>query len=287
MSFLMRNNHISRGLADLLARSRYEVLPTNNIEQAVVESVPKDVRLTVTASPAKGLDTTLDLAGRLIGHGYQVVPHLSARLVRDELHLKDLVQQALELGVEDVFVPAGDADPPAGKFIGAIGVLSELTAMGRPFRQVGITGYPESHPLIEDDITIQSMWDKREHATYVVSNLCFDPVVLSRWVERVRARGVMLPIYIGLAGPVERTKLLSMAAKIGVGDSAKFLRSHVSWFLRFATPGGYSPQRLLQRSAKTLTRRESVIAGLHLFTFNQVAETERWRRELLDSVRPS
>ena len=50
MSSLMRNTHISRQLADLLARSRYEVLPTNNIEHAVLESVPKDVRLTVTAS---------------------------------------------------------------------------------------------------------------------------------------------------------------------------------------------------------------------------------------------
>jgi methylenetetrahydrofolate reductase (NADPH) len=282
-----RYKHISVHVADLLMRSRYEVLPTNTIEQAVVESVPTDVPITITTSPAKGLDPTLDLTGRLIGHGYQVVPHLSARLVRDEAHLKDLVQWAHELGVEDVFVPAGDADPPAGKYAGAIGVLAELTAMGRPFKQVGITGYPESHPLIEDDVTIQSMWEKREHATYLVSNLCFDPAVVAQWVERVRARGVMLPIHVGLAGPVERTKLLSMAAKIGVGDSAKFLRSHVSWFLRFAAPGGYSPERFLQRSATTLTRPESIIGGLHLFTFNQVAQTERWRRELLQSVSPS
>jgi methylenetetrahydrofolate reductase (NADPH) len=282
---LMRNEHISEQVADLLTHSRFEVLPTNTIEQTVVESVPRDVRLTVTTSPTKGLDRTLDLAGRLIGHGYEVVPHLSARLVRDEAHLKDLVQWALEIGVEDVFVPAGDVDPPAGKYVGAIGVLAELTAMGRPFKRVGITGYPESHPLIADDITIQSMWEKREHATYMVSNLCFDPEVLSGWVQRVRARGVMLPIYVGLAGPVARTKLLTMATKIGVGDSAKFLKSHVSWFLRFAAPGGYSPERLLKRSAKKLTGPEALIAGLHMFTFNQVAETERWRRELLQSAR--
>ena len=73
--------------------------------------------------------------------------------------------------------------------------------MGRPFARVGITGYPESHPKIDDDITIQSMWDKRRHAAYLVSNLCFDPATLRRWITRVRARGVTLPLLVGPGRP--------------------------------------------------------------------------------------
>ena len=80
--------------------------------------------------------------------------------------------------------------------------------MGSPFARVGITGYPESHPKIEDDITVQAMWDKRRHATYIVSNLCFDPATLRQWIIRVRARGVTLPLLVGLAGPVERARLM-------------------------------------------------------------------------------
>jgi len=102
-----------------------------------------------------------------------------------------------------------------------------------------------------------------------------------RWVRRIRARGVTLPLYVGLAGPVERTRLLRMAAKAGASESAKFLAGHVEWFLRFGTPGGYRPERLLTRLGPTLTAPASGVAGLHLFTFNQVQQTEEWRKELL------
>ena len=123
--------------------------------------MPLEVTVTVTASPNKGLDPTLDLAERLRARGYRVVPHLSARLVVDSAHLKDVVGRMVACGVENAFVPAGDADPPAGRFDSALSMLRELDGLGRPFAQVGITGYPESHPNIADDVTIQAMWDKR------------------------------------------------------------------------------------------------------------------------------
>ena len=59
-----------------------------------------------------------------------------------------------------------------------------LQALGAKYPEmdlahVGITGYPESHPTIHDDLTVQSMWDKRRYATHVVSNLTFDPDMLA------------------------------------------------------------------------------------------------------------
>jgi methylenetetrahydrofolate reductase (NADPH) len=267
--------------AALLAQPRYEVFPSGSVEQAVADWVPPGMTVTVTASPARGLDATLDLTERLVARGDRVVPHLSARLVVDDAHLTAIVARLLACGVDDVFVPAGDADPPAGRFDSALPLLTRLTEMGRPFARVGITGYPESHPRIEDDITVQAMWDKRRHASYIVSNLCFDPALLRRWINRVRARGVTLPLYVGLAGPLERTRLLRMAAKAGAADSARFLAGHTEWFLRLGTPGGYNPERLLSRLAATLSSPEANVEGLHLFTFNQVQQTEQWRQALL------
>ncbi|MET8248939.1 5,10-methylenetetrahydrofolate reductase [Streptomyces sp. NPDC005202] len=265
----------------MLGSVRYEVLPAKATEDKVLAHVPRDVVVTVTASPVKGLEPTLALTERLAAHGYRVVPHVPARLLRDHAHLVEVVARLRAAGVDDVFVPAGDADPPAGTYEGALPVLRHLTELGRPFGQVGITGYPESHPLIDDDVTIQAMWDKRAHATYIVSNLCFDSRVLAAWVARVRRRAVTLPVHIGVAGPVERTKLLAMATKIGVGESTRFLAKHASWFARLAAPGGYTPERLLTRSAAALTAPSAAVAGLHLFTFNQLAGTERWRRAML------
>jgi methylenetetrahydrofolate reductase (NADH) len=281
----MRNK--SRSLAALegaLRGARFEVLPTAGVEAAILEFVPSDVRLTVTASAAKGLEATLSLTERLVGHGYDVVPHLAARMISGRSELAAIVERLSRLGVTNVFCPAGDADPPAGEYVGALAMLEDLAGLGRPFPEVGITGYPESHPSIEDDVTVQSMWDKRLYATYVVSNLCFDPTVIEAWLQRIRRRGVELPVLIGLPGPVERTKLLTVATKIGVGQSVRFLRSHRSTFARIAAPGGFSPDRFLTRSAGFISRPELKVAGLHLYTFNQVAETESWRRALLASL---
>ncbi|WP_200301004.1 5,10-methylenetetrahydrofolate reductase [Streptomyces adelaidensis] len=274
----------AEGLRTLLGSVRHEVLPAGATEDKVLAHVPRDIVVTVTASPVKGLEPTLALTTRLAAHGYRVVPHVPARLLRDDAHLKEVVDRLLEAGVDDVFVPAGDADPSAGAYDGALPVLRRLSELGRPFAHVGVTGCPESHPLIHDDVTVQAMWDKREHATYVVSNLCFDPRTLGEWIARIRRRDITLPLHVGVAGPVQRAKLLSMATKIGVGESTRFLTRHASWFLRFAAPGGYSPEKLLTRTEGALTTPSAGVAGLHLFTFNQIAETELWRRSLLDRL---
>jgi len=269
------------GVVPLLKNARLEVFPAGGVEDAVAEWVPPELTVTVTASPAKGLGATLDLTERLAGRGYRVVPHVSARLVADGAHLAEIVARLTACGVDDIFVPAGDADPPAGEFDSALSLLERLAEMGNPFARTGITGYPESHPRIEDDITIQAMWDKRRHASYIVSNLCFDPVTLRRWILRIRARGVTLPLYAGLAGPVERARLLRMAAKAGAAESARFLAGHTEWFLRLGTPGGYNPDKLLGRMAATFSSPAAAVEGLHLFSFNQVQQTEQWRQALL------
>ncbi len=79
------------GLDALLARPRYEVFPAKGTEQAVLDWVPAGMTVTVTASPVKGLDATVDLAERLVARGYLVVPHLAARSVADQAHLDCIV----------------------------------------------------------------------------------------------------------------------------------------------------------------------------------------------------
>jgi methylenetetrahydrofolate reductase (NADPH) len=265
-----------------LRNPRFEVLPTKGTEDAVVEWVPAGMTVTVTASPVKGLDATIDLAERLAARGYRVVPHLAARSVADDAHLDRIVARLKAVGCDDVFVPGGDATHPAGRFDSALPLLERLTEMGSPFSRIGITGYPESHPKIHDDITIQAMWDKRRYATYIVSNVCFDAAQLGRWIGRIRARGVTLPLYVGLAAPAERTRLLKMAAVAGASESARFITRHPGWILRFWVPGGYSPDRLLDRAAAVITGPDAGVAGLHVFTFNQLQPTEQWRRAALE-----
>ena len=48
----MRNKVHGAFLADMLSSARYEVLPTPSIEDKLLEHVPLDRTVTVTASPA-------------------------------------------------------------------------------------------------------------------------------------------------------------------------------------------------------------------------------------------
>ncbi|HEX3929818.1 MAG TPA: methylenetetrahydrofolate reductase [Nocardioides sp.] len=277
----MRNkSRVSETTVRLLENARYEVLPTATIEDKVLEHVPVELTVTVTASPGKGLEPTLDLTERLTGHGYVAVPHLAARMVRDKAELAEICDRLSGKGITRIFVPGGDADPP-GAYPDALSLLEELAALGNPFTHVGITGYPESHPTITDDLTIQSMWDKRRYATHVVSNLTFDAGVVDDWVHRMRTRGITMPLLLGIPGPVDRAKLLSMAGKIGVGESTRFLVKHKGTFARLAAPGGFTGEKFLRKCAAELGAPELGLEGLHVFTFNQVAETEKWRRDLL------
>ncbi|MGH7763554.1 MAG: methylenetetrahydrofolate reductase [Candidatus Dormibacteraceae bacterium] len=268
------------GLQACLRTPRYEVLPTEDAEGLVLAHVPQEVRITVTASPRRGIEATINLAERLSRQGYAVIPHLSARMIRDASHLGDILAAVTAMGSRDVFVVAGDAREPAGDFPDSVSLLAAMAGDHGRY-DIGVTGYPESHSFIDDDMTIQAMWDKRRIATYIVSNLCFDPRVVKRWVSRVRRRRVELPIYIGMAGVAEPAKLLRVSARIGVIESARFLRGHSNWFLRRLQPGGYDPGRFAGALFPDLAAADRKVAGIHVFTFNEIEPTERWRQEML------
>ena len=118
---------------------------------------------------------------RLSAAGYPVVPHLSARLVRDRGHLEEVLARLSEAGIRELFVPAGDATEP-GEFQGAADLLEAMGDSRTQFDRIGITGYPESHHLISDEETIRAMFVKAEMATDIVSQLCFDPATIGWWI---------------------------------------------------------------------------------------------------------
>jgi methylenetetrahydrofolate reductase (NADPH) len=269
-------------VTDLLQHPRYEVIPSSGTEEAVVEHVPLEVTMTVTTSPAKGLEPTLALSERLAERGYRVVPHIAARHVRDRVHLAEIVERLQATGASDVLVLAGDAETPAGEFDGALPLLQALAELGQPFRDVGITGYPESHAVISDAATIKAMFAKEAFSTYIVSQICFDPRATATWMRAVWDRGTRLPIHIGLPGAVPGTKLLQVCERIRVGDSIRLLRADES-----TLSGEFDPDALVRGLDESLgDDAPPNLGGFHIFTFNALAETERWRGRLLEAASP-
>jgi methylenetetrahydrofolate reductase (NADPH) len=105
--------------------------------------------------------------------------------------------------------------------------------------------------------------------------------VTVQWVNNVWARGTRLPILIGIPGVVPRAKLMRVSTRIGIGESLRYLRKHNDFVTRFFRPGGFSPDRLIKGLAPALADPEPKIAGFHIFTFNDLADTEAWRQRKL------
>jgi methylenetetrahydrofolate reductase (NADPH) len=274
----------SQSVVELLTHPRYEVIPLAGAEEEVLEHVPSEVTVTVTTSPKKGLDPTLDLVEQIAANGYSVVPHLAARHVRDRDHLAELVERIRAAGATDVLVMAGDAAEPAGVFDGALPLLEALAELGGPFENVGVTGYPESHGFLSDDVATRSLLAKAEFSTYIVTQICFDPAVTATWMDAVRARGIQLPIYVGLPGPVPRSKLLRVCERIGVGDSLRSL-SAGDHEPDGAREDEFDPDPLVFGLDASFDGRQPNMAGFHVFTFNDLEGAERWRQGALGRLR--
>lgn len=272
-------------LAAALRAASYEVLPLRGTEEKVLADVPREVPLTVTVTAARGLGPTLDLAERLAGHGYPVAPHLAARLVRDRAHLTDLVARLRAGGVDRAFVIGGDAPDPAGPYPDALSLLRELAELGHPFGSIGVAGHPEGHGHVPAEVMDRAMVDKAPYADHVVTQICFDAATTTAWATGLRSRGVGLPVRVGIPGAVDRQKLVRIAAGLGLGPSARFLGKQRNLLWRFFLPGGYRPDRLVERLAAQLGSPAHGIDGFHVFTFNELAGTEAWRRRWLEALR--
>lgn len=267
-------------LAGLLRTPTFELIPLKNaLDQAAL--LPGGATVSVTASPTKGLEATVALASQLRGQGFTVVPHLSARMVRDRDHLCDLVAALRDADVDRAFVVGGDEKEP-GAYPDGLALLRDLAEVGHPFREIGIPSYPQGHAFIADGPLLDALRAKAEFATYMTTQLCFDPAAISTWLAARRAEGLTLPVHIGVPGVAEPQKLLALAARIGVADTHRFLAKNVRFVARLVRSGGfYRPDALLEGIAPTLVDPAANVSGFHLYLFNAVEATEGWRQAKL------
>ncbi len=264
------------GLLDALMRPRYEVYAASGTAAAVARHVPTSIKVTVTSSEARGLDATLDLTTELAGVGYEVVPHLAARLVLDRSHLARIVRRLDDADVREVFVIAGDASEPHGDYPDALSLLLAMRELGHGLTHIGFVGYPEPHPFLTDDVLARALRDKAVHATYIVTQICFEPQPIDEWVARLREDGIALPVHIGVPGVVDHDRLRRIVHRLGLRDSTP----------PAPESGSYTPDVLVE-GLRSLDDPGAGIGGLHVYTFNELAETEAWRRARLELASPA
>jgi methylenetetrahydrofolate reductase (NADPH) len=256
---------------------RYEVMPFGSPEEEA-RSVARPLTLTVTCSPRHGVDHSLRVSERLAALGHTVVLHVAARGIRGPEHLDRVLERTANIGVRDVFLVGGDGSEALGPYHSALDLLPALRAHPHAPRSVGVAAYPEGHPFIDDATLLAALAEKDGQADYMTSQLCFDAVAFTRWLERMRAAGIGLPLYVGMPGAVDRRKLVEISLRVGVGASVAFVRKQHAWRRLLGRP--LAALEAFHAGVAALAGNDLGVAGSHFFTLNRLVATVAFAEQL-------
>ncbi|MEO8162405.1 MAG: methylenetetrahydrofolate reductase [Ilumatobacteraceae bacterium] len=269
----------------LVRNMRYELFPLKTLDQTIA-GLPHGAPVSVTCSPTKGISATLDLSAQLIDRGHDVVPHLDARLVEGPEHAFKLAQWVKQHGVKEVLIIGGDIEKQV-HYADAISFMRDFLNGDPGVQAIGFAAYPDGHAAIESPKLHTALFAKQELlASARVSGLattqmCFDSDKIRTWLQSERETGFNLPIKLGLPGVVDRTKLMTISLRLGVGASMRYLSKNRSSITQMFAPGGFDPTTLVEKLAPVAEHLG--IVGIHSFTFNNTADTASWQQAILES----
>ncbi|MGI9053071.1 MAG: methylenetetrahydrofolate reductase [Ilumatobacteraceae bacterium] len=275
---------ISADVLRLVGRTRYELVPMKGVDDAIADLAP-GAPVSITCSPVKGVPATLELSARLLDLGHDVVPHVSARLVDGPAEVARIATWLRDHGVGELFVIAGDAERPVGPYADGLSFLRDLVQHDTGLTSVGVPSYPDGHPLVDIGVVRAALHAKQAllHeaglAGSTTTQMCLDADRIRLWLTEERNLGLELPVDLGVPGVVDRTKLMTMGVRLGIGTSLRFLRKHRSTMMTLLSPGGYDPTELVAGVADRAAPLG--IRGLHAFTFNRVGTTRQWQEQVL------
>lgn len=244
-------------------------------------SIPRGTRINVTFLGNENLRMRVDAARAVKRLGFVPVPHISARRLGSRPEFEEfLAALRAEGACDNVFSVGGDPTRPEGPYQDSLALIESglLTEYG--VRHVGISGYPEGHPAISEDILWAALRSKSEALAAqgldgsVITQFGFDVDPVQAWIEQVRDRGIAIPIRIGVPGPAGVRRLMSYAARFGVGTSASIARKYGLSITNLMGTAG--PDRFLGALAEGYDRGRHGDIKIHFYTFGGLRATSEW-----------
>lgn len=264
--------------------ANYELLPTEKSVE-LFKKIPRDNLVRITCKPTQIEDTVRfveSIDRREVG---RLVPHIAARRIVDEAHLENVLERLLRSGVRKLFVVGGDGKP-FGKYGKCEEILTEISKRGILFDSIGIGGYPEGNPVYDVDPTEvllrkQEIGELTGMRMEIVTQMCFDPQTLLQWLEDIRARGVHLPVVLGVPGKIKIRTLFNVLPLLGVTDVMAFMKSKplLAKALIGGALGGFNPEELLRQISNGYGE-ELNVKGLSVFTLGSVTNSVKTMESL-------
>ncbi len=248
----------------------------------LTDYLSRGTRVYIPSIPGVAWRETMAACQRLGAEGMLPVPHLPARLMKSEEQLDERLGELAEAGVSDLLLVAGDHRRAAGPYHDTLDVLESGKLVQHGFRRLGVTAYPEGHPVAARGDLETALSRKIAYANatdtdmWIVTQFTFASAHAIAWLAAMQDRGCPLPVYIGLPGPARLRTLLAYASRCGVRASARALTRQPSVIRLLKS---WSPDDLLQGLAQyRVESAGTTLAGIHLFTFGGLPRTSRWLR---------
>jgi methylenetetrahydrofolate reductase (NADPH) len=197
--------------------------------------------------------------------------------------------------VRRVLLIAGDVVAAKGPYRSSLDVCNSGLLEAHGVAHLSVAGHPEGHPYLTAERTFKGLeawrdWGRQTSIRVdVVTQFCFESAPILGWIGELGARGIHLPVIVGLAGPASPATLTKFALRCGVGNSMRALRSQIGRFGRLLTDTGPDDVMRGLRSAPAIATAS--IAGFHLFPFGGLRKAAGWLRtyneETLRQVGPA
>ena len=217
---------------------------------------------------------------RLRHAGFSPVPHIAVRRLASFTQANDFLQRAAaEADVRGALIIGGDPDHPVGPFPDAYDLLASGLIERHGLREVAFAGYPEGHPRISARTLDEALRAKVELAgrqgldVSLLTQFGFDAAPILRWIAALRARDIVCPVLVGIAGPASVATLAKFAVRCGIGASLRALARGHTAFARILAEAG--PDALIGALVAEEDPRWP-IDGLHVFTFGGIRRTAEW-----------
>lgn len=248
--------------------------------RAEADRIPRGTVISIPWLASEDDDARLAAVRTVRALGFEPMPHLSARRIGSRTALERFLERATsEAGVERCLLIAGDLATPAGPFADSASIIETGRLERFGIKVVGIGGHPEGHPAMSCDARWQVLERKcqaieaRRMAPVIVTQFAFDAGAVLAWLDALRARGISVPVLVGVPGPASVSRLLRYAAMCGVGASASMLARYGISIGRLLGTAG--PEVFVDRLVKGLTSAHGQVSP-HFFPFGGVAPSLEW-----------
>lgn len=280
-----------RSVAELLRDYSVEVNPSQSkVVDAAADRLEPSTEVFLPWIPGADPFDTVPAAAKLRRGGLKPVPHVCARHIESSAQLEQYAGRLLgEAGVDRVLMIGGDRAKPAGPYHSSLQVMQAEAFQKLGIVRIAIAGFPEGNPSIPDAALDEALVEKTDFARRaglhlsVVTQFCFEAEPIVAWLRHIRARGIDVPVRVGLAGPAGLMTLARYAVRCGIGNSLHVLTQNPA-FARLLVEKG--PEPIIRgiatsdgfRSEKPGDHpsRPLGIAGLHFYVFGGFDKTMDW-----------